>query len=158
MKMPLLDVGAREGTLLGYLKEHGFRDLTGLDIWKPGLEEMRKAGHKTIEANIQEYKSDRKYYTVVLSHVLEHCPDPVRVLKNINSMLRKFGVVFIEVPRQEDLRIEQAGHYCNFEDTDDLLEVITPPWITIFLGMCRRRIYYIGQKCPEKHANIGKKL
>jgi len=156
-KKSLLDVGARDGILLEHLAKHGFRDLTGLDIWDEGLKTMKDNGFRTIRADIQEYRTHKRFHTIVLSHVLEHCPDPVKVLKNVDTMLLKHGVVFIEVPKQEDLRIEGAGHYSNFTTLDDLLKIT--PWYTRFRGECLRRIYYVGQKWPKKQKKSpGKKL
>lgn len=147
-KRSLLDIGAREGVLLDILSEHGFRELTGLDIWPEGLKAMKEKGYRTIRADIQEYRTHKRFHTIVLSHVLEHCPDPVRVLRNVDRMLLKYGIVFIEVPKQEDLRIEGAGHYSNFETLSDLLDIT--PWYTMFRGECLRRIYYVGQKWNKK--------
>lgn len=144
IKKPLLDIGAREGTLLNILSKHGFKDLTGLEIWPEGLKTMKERGHKTIHADIQEYRSHKRFHTVVLSHVLEHCPDPAKVINNVNHMLKKDGIVYIEVPTQEELRIDRAGHYYNFSTPDSLLEIL--PWRQLFFGRCARRMYYLGSK------------
>jgi len=143
---PLLDVGAREGFLLDALQERGFKELTGLDIWQKGIDTMSANGHRTIRADIQEYRSHKRFHTIVLSHVLEHCPDPVKVLDNVNHMLKKHGFVYIEVPRQDDLRIDKAGHYSNFPEPDDLLDILPEHWKQRFFGWCPRRIYYLGSK------------
>ncbi len=144
-KLPLLDIGAREGALLDVLKKQGFINRTGLEIWNRGLEIMLKNGHKIVKADIQEYRSPKRYDTIVLSHVLEHCPEPIRVIDNVNRMLRKDGIVYIEVPMQEDIRINQAGHYCNFPTPQSLLDIL--PWQQQFFGWCvGERVYYLGKK------------
>lgn len=140
----LLDIGAREGALLDVLKREGFTNRTGLEIWDRGLKIMTKHGHKTIKADIQEYESLKKYDTIILSHVLEHCPEPVGVVKNVNRMLKKGSIVYIEVPMQKSIRIGQAGHYCNFPTVRSLLDILS--WECQFSGRCKKRIYYLGRK------------
>ena len=147
IKKPLLDIGARDGILLDELTKRGWKDVTGLDIWPEGLEIIRKKGYKTIHADIQEYTSNQKYHTIVMSHVLEHCPDPLKVLKNVNQMMPHGGFVYIEVPRQDDLRIDRAGHYYNFPEPKSLLELVDHMlWSQRYFGWCLRRIYYMGQR------------
>jgi SAM-dependent methyltransferase len=46
---------------------------------------------------------DRSFDVVVLSHVLEHCIDPERALRNAASKLSRRGTLMIEVPNNDSL-------------------------------------------------------
>lgn len=45
---------------------------------------------------------NKKYDLISLFHVLEHCPDPRQVLKNVAEHLKESGRIIIEVPNSND--------------------------------------------------------
>lgn len=78
----------------------------------------------------EEFKTDEKYSTVIMSHVLEHIQDPVLVLKRIYNWLEDDGVFLVSVPNAKSIhrmvavemgllssvyelneRDEELGHY-----------------------------------------------
>jgi len=95
----ILDIGCGDGSLLKYLKESGWetygvefqesaslyaRDVLGIDVFAGRLEDS-------------DYPEE-SFDVISLIHVLEHLPDPSSILKKVRSLLKKDGILLIEVP------------------------------------------------------------
>lgn len=63
------------------------------DYLRPRLRSQDDLYQGTFEGYLKDLDSSEKYDTVVLYDVLEHVPDPIGLLKNINSLLGEGGVV-----------------------------------------------------------------
>lgn len=61
---------------------------------------LKAAGVRLIDASAIS-EADEKVDFIVMSHVLEHVPDPVKFLVNATRNLRQGGAIFIEVPCQD---------------------------------------------------------
>jgi SAM-dependent methyltransferase len=99
-----LDVGCGDGALLSELARRGFGGrLTGLEITDTAVAIARQ--RKEIDA-VERYDgqnvpaADGSYELGVLSHVLEHVPDPPRLLEEV---ARACQAVVIEVPLEANL-------------------------------------------------------
>jgi len=64
-------------------------------------EEVRRRGIPEVYASIEDVQ-DKPFGMVILSHVLEHVPDPVGMLRRCVSLLGPDGKVFVEVPNLDD--------------------------------------------------------
>ncbi len=120
---PLLDVGIREGVLLEVLNEVGFTSLHGVDIYEKGVERANKLGFESKVADAQDFSFGKKFDTVIISHVLEHCPEPLKVVENVyNNVLNDNGIMYVEVPTQkkEPVPTPHAHFYC-FTSMKELL-------------------------------------
>lgn len=105
-----------------YLLEHGI-SVNSLLEWGPGdgyfagiwLEKHPDTNYLAIETDVSCYprlkeigvnilgqedinSADIKYDLVVMSHVLEHVPEPATFIKRATDKLANGGVIFIEVP------------------------------------------------------------
>lgn len=60
---------------------------------RPKLREQDNIYNGTIESYLEKIGTDQKYDTIVLFDVIEHVPDPIALLKRINSLLEDGGVV-----------------------------------------------------------------
>lgn len=60
---------------------------------EPKLREQDSLYNGTIESYLEIVGTDEKFNTVVLFDVIEHVPDPIALLKKINSLLEDGGVV-----------------------------------------------------------------
>lgn len=93
----VLDIGASTGAMLDIFKE---------DRWKTwGVEPSKSAevaqskGHKVIRDFFEKSKLPRSYFDVViLNHTLEHMDNPPDVLDKVYGLLKKGGIIFIDVP------------------------------------------------------------
>jgi 2-polyprenyl-3-methyl-5-hydroxy-6-metoxy-1,4-benzoquinol methylase len=122
--LPLLDVGAREGNLLKLLSEHDFKNLSGVDISEEAIKLLKEKGFPGEIVDAQNFNLKKKFNTVILSHVLEHCPDADKVLNNIYNHLVVGGILYVEVPRQPKIPMPtKAGHYHHYDELVEFLSL-----------------------------------
>lgn len=93
----VLDIGTSTGVMLDVFKEHGW------ETW--GVEpsgsagDAKKRGHKIENTFFEKAKLPKDYFDlVIMNHTLEHLADPVGILKRIYTVLKKGGLVYIDVP------------------------------------------------------------
>ena len=114
----IVDVGCGGGDLSRELVRLGHR-VVGVEVdpnsvsRQAGLEFDVYAG--TAE-NLPAEVADRKFDCVIMSHVLEHCRDPLAALKNARALLRPGGRFICEVPNNDALALEDQG--CSWEMFD----------------------------------------
>jgi len=102
----VLDIGASIGTFLSIYKDHGW-EVLGID---PSRTTATKKGIKIINGYIEEVKFPENYFDlVILNHTLEHLDNPVLVLKKVNKILKKGGIVFVDVPNAGGLGSKILG-------------------------------------------------
>lgn len=128
--LSFLDIGIREGAFIEFLKEKGFTDLYGIDIYEKSVELARNKGIECEVADAQYFCLDRKFDVIVMSHVLEHCPEPGKVIYCVSQHLNENGIVFIEVPVEQGSPVptEKDAHYYNFHSLADLLLFFEEGW------------------------------
>lgn len=124
--LPLLDVGSREGNLLKLLSENGFKNLCGVDISEDAIKLLRQKGFVGRVLDIQNFDLKRLFNTIILSHVLEHCPNAKRVLENIYKHAAEGAILYVEVPRQPKIPMPtKAGHYHHYDELTEFLDLFS---------------------------------
>jgi SAM-dependent methyltransferase len=106
----ILDIGCGDGALLAELgrRSPSWR-LHGVEIAERAVE---LAGSRCPQAEIRSYDGEtlpygeREFDLAVLSHVLEHVPDPAAVLREAG---RVAGRVIVEVPLEDNLSARRAA-------------------------------------------------
>jgi len=101
IKGSLLELGSFKGDFTKRLLPH-FNDITCVEASDVAIEAAkRKLGEKVIFVNslFEKASLPKRYDNIVLTHVLEHLDDPVRVLKRINDeWLAEGGRFFLVCP------------------------------------------------------------
>lgn len=97
----LLELGSFRGDFTKRLRPH-FDDITCVEASDAAVAHARKAlgdGVKFVNALFETVALPRRYDNIVLTHVLEHLDDPVRVLKRVNDeWLADGGRFFLVCP------------------------------------------------------------
>lgn len=93
----VLDVGCATGVNLNIYASRGW------EVWgvEPSSSAMvaKKKGFKVLKTTFENASLPIKYFDlVILNHTLEHMDNPLKVLKKVNTILRKRGLVLIDVP------------------------------------------------------------
>lgn len=99
LKKKVLDIGCGWGQCLLYLKKKGL-DCYGIDPSTKAINYCNKKGLKGEVSNLSNldiFKNIR-FDFVIMNNVLEHLRNPVETIKKINKILKKNGIIFIEVP------------------------------------------------------------
>jgi 2-polyprenyl-3-methyl-5-hydroxy-6-metoxy-1,4-benzoquinol methylase len=101
----ILDVGCAQGTLGLSLAERGFR-VTLLDV-RPGNIAYARARHERGEVDFHtgfltdDLPPRNDYDVVCCTEVLEHVPEPARLLSLLASKVRSGGAVFLTTPNAD---------------------------------------------------------
>jgi len=115
-KGKILDVGCGKGEFLNISKKKGW-EAYGLEpsvnLAKFGLE---KYGLNVVSTPLKDAGyPDRFFDVVVLNMVLEHVDDPKEFLSEIKRVLKKDGLLFIEVPNMDSLMLKMATIYFRLQ-------------------------------------------
>ncbi len=101
VKGSLLELGSFKGDFTARLLPH-FSDITCVEASLSALEVAKnKLGNKVefVHSSFEDAELPKCYDNIVLTHVLEHLDDPVRVLKRINKeWMTKDGRLFLVCP------------------------------------------------------------
>ncbi|HEY4897163.1 MAG TPA: class I SAM-dependent methyltransferase [Solirubrobacteraceae bacterium] len=105
-----LEVGCGDGALLSELHRRGFGgELSGVEITEAAVD---IAGGRAEIASVELYDgahlaaADGAYGLGILSHVLEHVPDPAALLAEVG---RACGAVLVEVPLEANVSARRAA-------------------------------------------------
>jgi 2-polyprenyl-3-methyl-5-hydroxy-6-metoxy-1,4-benzoquinol methylase len=100
----ILDIGCGDGLFLKYFKNCGW-EVQGIDFGETASNYARDIlGVDVFPGSLEQAKYQSGSFDVVsLYAVLEHLPDPIQSLKEINRILKPEGVLFISVPNFESL-------------------------------------------------------
>ena len=133
---PVLDVGCNTGETLLALRERGL-DVVGLEPNPRAASLARAAGLRVIEAPIGEAPLPAGAFgTVLLSHVLEHTPEPHRMLERVRESLRPGGAVLVVVPNAGSVFRSAFGpHWVHWHVPFHLLH-FTRKALALLLGQC----------------------
>lgn len=94
----ILDIGSSTGTMLSIFKEHGW-EVSGIEPSRGAAAIAQKRGIKTKVSTFEKAKLPTNHFDVVImNHTFEHVNDPLFVLKKIRRILKKEGIVYIDVP------------------------------------------------------------
>jgi len=94
-----LDIGCGDGFFMELLRMLGFNKITGVDPSLPFVNRAREKGLDVSLGNVYQLNGCREEYEVVLLlDVLEHLEEPLTALGIVHTLLRKNGVLFLNVP------------------------------------------------------------
>lgn len=124
----LLDIGSADAFMAEALSPF-FEKIVSID----GSEKLiEKAKQRLANKNhniefvcslVEEYKTEQKFDTVLLSFILEHLENPITVLKQVRNFVAKDGTIFIMVPNALSLHRRLGKQLGLIKDHDSLNEV-----------------------------------
>lgn len=112
----VLDIGCSNGVFLDLYKES--------ETWgvEPSLNAKIAAAkdHKILKTTFEKAELPKNYFDlVIMNHTLEHMDNPLGVLKKAFSLLKKEGVLFIDVPNAGGLGAKILGKYWPYRLPDE---------------------------------------
>jgi 2-polyprenyl-3-methyl-5-hydroxy-6-metoxy-1,4-benzoquinol methylase len=95
----VLDAGCGHGEITNILGDYA-RSITGVDYDARMIEiaRARFPEHEFESGDLQRWSRLESFDVIFHCHTLEHCPDPIAVLRNLGSSLRPGGRLIVEVP------------------------------------------------------------
>ncbi len=103
-KGTLLEIGCSTGLLLDEFRKAGW-DAAGVepDAWAYNLAK-EKHDLSVTNAYFQEAGyADDTFDVVVMLHVIEHIPNPLKALKQLNKLIKPGGILVMETPRYDTI-------------------------------------------------------
>jgi 2-polyprenyl-3-methyl-5-hydroxy-6-metoxy-1,4-benzoquinol methylase len=106
----LLDVGCGSGTLMGLLKERGFRPV-GVDFSAEAAKvAAQENGVRVVVGSLVDAAfPDESFDLVTLFHVMEHVTNPREVLAEVARILKPGGAVILQVPNIDSWQFRIFG-------------------------------------------------
>ncbi len=108
-KGKVLDIGCSNGVFLDIYKEKGWETF-GVEPSASGKIAAKK-GHKITRSYFEKASFPKNYFDlVIMNHTLEHVADADFVLKKIYGILKRGGVLFVDVPNAGSLGSKVLGN------------------------------------------------
>lgn len=135
-KSKLLDIGAGEGGL-HHWKEWELPIRNDIEMYAIDIREgkffPKYVDYQVCDLNRDNIKYSSDYFNVAfLSHVLEHISDEVRLLEEVNRVIKRKGKLYIEIPTPDtlfypsrDLFIDQGIDISTVNFRDDNTHIKT---------------------------------
>ncbi|MHA1250529.1 MAG: class I SAM-dependent methyltransferase [Candidatus Helarchaeota archaeon] len=115
-KKKILDIGSGFAYFFDIILEHYNKiyNYNVIETDKTIYNFLKKKNINKIYSNIEEIL-DNDYDLIIMSHILEHLPNPKEYLMKVKKCLKDKGILFIEVPNQDFLYLENLGlHLLSF--------------------------------------------
>ena len=103
-KINILDLGCGRGNVELFLGEHGFCNITAIDIDPDSIVLARqrcgKYKHLFFEKSVEDFvesTGNAKWDCIICSEVLEHLKQPEDLIKNIRKLLKSSGILSISL-------------------------------------------------------------
>ena len=110
----VFEIGCGKGGILSKFFAKGYTvvgcDLCDEEVFRYG----RSIGMKLLKGNHNVLKSHGKADLVIFSHVIEHLPDPIGLLKEVRELLKPDGIIFIAVPGVLDPKTSCNYNYASY--------------------------------------------
>ncbi|KKQ91796.1 MAG: Methylase involved in ubiquinone/menaquinone biosynthesis [Microgenomates group bacterium GW2011_GWC1_39_7b] len=104
----VLDIGCSNGVFLDICKERGWQTF-GVEPSESGMTAERK-GHKISRIYFEKSSfPDNSFDLVIMNHTLEHVDDADLILKKIHRILKKGGILYVDVPNAGGLGSKIMG-------------------------------------------------
>ena len=107
----LLDVGCGYGFWMNYCEKRGI-ECGGIDISSEAVDFARN--NLKLDAwkkDLMDFKTHKKYDLIMVFDVLEHLKDPNKALAKCRNLLKKGGLLYIQVPNLTGFKITPNHGY-----------------------------------------------
>lgn len=111
----ILEIGCMYGYLLEELADNGL-EVHGAEIDKKATKYCQSQGLDVINCSLSDYPkiSKSKYDLIILSHSLEHLPNPKTDIAILKKLLSPQGKLLILVPNSESFCARLFGRYWGY--------------------------------------------
>jgi 2-polyprenyl-3-methyl-5-hydroxy-6-metoxy-1,4-benzoquinol methylase len=93
------EIGCGMGYFLDYARQHGF-EVSGIEFAALGASACKeKFGLEVLQSSFEKYPiKDNMYNVIFMGDVLEHFNEPLEMLQKAHVMIKKSGIIAVEVP------------------------------------------------------------
>lgn len=126
----VLEVGCSTGLMLSLFKMRGFK-VMGIEISPPAAALAKARGIEVRIVPFEKVNLNQKFDLIIFNHTLEHLSKPVKALEKARSLLKRNGILFIDLPNFDSLTAKilkgrwglllPSEHYWHFTQKSLLL-------------------------------------
>ena len=147
-----LDVGCGAGTIMTTAKSENWQ-VEGTEVSAPAVEYVRKNGFSVFHGDLLDADFAPNSYDVITAvEVLEHVPDPRKMLIKINELLRPGGLFWATTPHGHGLSARVLGKDWTCVSPPEHLHLFSVEGVKILLkdaGFNNLKIYTHGTNPAE---------
>lgn len=131
----ILDFGCGAGDFLKKAAEKA-KTVKGIELQTDYIEQLNNAGITCV--NDIHLVEDNSLDVIFSFHVIEHLPEPIKILELLKSKLRKGGLLIIEVPHAKDFLLmnDNCESFKNFTLWSQHLILHTRESLNKLLNFC----------------------
>lgn len=125
----VLDVGSGKGECLAAATAEGVRSV-GLEFSDAMIKYAKDTyGVTVLKQSIEEHaeSKDNKYDLVLLNAILEHVYDPRSMIESCSMLLKKSGLLYIDIPNEPSLVTFVGNAYERFRGSKQVYN-LSPTW------------------------------
>lgn len=126
--LPLLDIGTREGWFLEFLLKIGFINVRSIEVSPEAVAIVKSKGLRVQKVDVQKMDFINKFGTITAIHVLEHCSNPKIAVNNMYKALEKGGILYLEIPLEDNPCPMKSGHFSSFPNEGALFNLFNKEW------------------------------
>jgi SAM-dependent methyltransferase len=136
-----LEIGCSIGTFLKLFKDKGW-EVWGVEPSK-SAKTAAKQGIKVTNKMFEDASLPKSYFDVViLNHTLEHLSDPLGALIKAKTLLKKGGIIFIDVPNFGSLSSQILRKNWSYLAPEEHIWHFTPTTLKKLLGKAGFKVVY----------------
>ena len=144
-KGSLFDVGAATGYFLSLARERGFRG-AGVDISAAAAREAQKKGLAVEAGTLQTVPHPPTLYdAVTLFDVLEHVPQPGKLISSAVSLLRDGGIIMGSTPDSMSINARLFGRYWHMLFPPEHLVLLNDKSLRLILERAGCEVIWTGR-------------
>ncbi len=144
----LLDVGCGAGHGMEMLERYGWKT-TGTDFDPLAIANAKSKGLDVYLGELEDqHFADNSFDAVLLSHVIEHVPHPIQLLKECHRVLKPGGHLVVITPNAASTGHKQFGQSWRGLEVPRHLQIFTPHSLTSIGKQAGFRVAK-GQTCLQ---------
>lgn len=147
----LLEIGCGDGATLHRMSELGW-DTEGVDFDPKAVEIARNRGLRVFAGTLEErgFAPD-SFDAIVMSHVIEHVPDPLALLEKCGKLLRPGGRLISVTPNASSWGHEKFGRFWRGLEPPRHLHIFTIGSMKLLTKAAGFDHYEVSSVVPNAH-------
>ena len=148
----LLDVGCGAGEYVAFMRDHGWQ-AEGVDFDAEAVESARtRFGVNVHSRQLEEMKYPDAYFdAITMNHLIEHVPDPARLLRECRRVLKPGGMAIVTTPNAGGLGHRIHARYWRGLEPPRHLHIFSPA----SLGILAKRAGFENVEVFTSGVNSG---